>query len=74
MILSSSRFLLKREPKYKLLLCLFIAKIEMGRKDRRKELDVVKEKHENIILITRAIKTPSILKPPLLLKTAEERK
>lgn len=27
-----------------------------------KELDVVKEKHENIILITRDIKTPSILK------------
>lgn len=52
----------------------FYLEIVMGRRDRREELDVVKEKHENIILITRAIKTPSILKPPLLLKTAEKRK
>ena len=34
--------------------------VEMMRGDRSEELDVVKEKHENIILITRDIKNPRV--------------
>jgi hypothetical protein len=67
---SHQDFYESKSQKYKLLLCRFISRVMRG--DRSEELDVVKEKHENIILITRDIKTRVLLEATV--EAAEKRK
>jgi hypothetical protein len=58
-------FIEARAKKYKLLLCVFISSKFCLRVTREFSLSAWCSEKENIILITRAIKTQRILKPPL---------